>query len=92
MLVPEAAVHEYDLPATREDQVRRSQEVRQMEAVAVAQGVHAPAHHHLGLRAFRPDSGYDLASARRVYDVGHSTNLTRAFLRQKDAENLFEQT
>jgi len=60
--MPEAAVHEDDLPSTREHQVRLSRKRPYMELVSVTKPVEKAAHGKFGSCIFGPNSGHALAT------------------------------
>ena len=75
MLMPEAAVHEYDLAARREDQVRASGKVGAVESIAITQPVQQAAHLHFRLHALGFDSCHYTAANFRRYAVNHDAHL-----------------
>ena len=63
MTMPEATVHEDDLPPAREDEIRSARQLPPVEPISVAKPVDQAANGHLGARSLVPDPGHDFGAA-----------------------------
>ncbi len=62
MAVPEAPVHEDDLPARAEHEIGLSGQIAPMKAESVSEPMQQPAHREFGLHAFAPDASHILGT------------------------------
>ena len=71
MIVPEAAMHEYDFLSTREHKVGRTRQVSPMKPVPVAHAVHEAANEEFRLGVLGADATHQVAAFFRCERVNH---------------------
>ena len=80
MAMPEAAIDEDDLPASREDQIGRPRHVPAVQTETKAEPMRDLAHQQLGRRTFRPHMRHAPASLCSCQPVYHDRYLSRSIV------------
>ena len=77
MLVPETAVHEYELSVPCEYEIGTARQIARMQAVAAAHREHHLAYRDLGARVLCPDAAHDFGAVLLAQDVQAAAPIAR---------------